>query len=49
MQVLLHGLLTVHGDIGANDGPRERSMIEEGTPAEKSTVTKYREKKSGRL
>ena len=35
----------VHGDVGANDGPRERSLIEEGNPktVEESTVTKYRE------
>jgi hypothetical protein len=40
----------VHSDVEADDGPPERSLTEEGNPktAEKSIVTKYREKKSRR-
>jgi hypothetical protein len=39
----------LHGDVGANDGARERSLIEQGNPrtAEKSNVTDYREGMSG--
>jgi hypothetical protein len=41
----------MHGDVRANDGPRERSLIEEGNPktAKKSTVTNNREEKCRRL
>jgi hypothetical protein len=41
----------MHGNVGVNDGPRRRSLIEEGNPktAEKSTVTKDRDEKYRRL